>query len=71
MWKFARHEREGVRWQDKKTEIYKKIVVEVAEARPGVLKLMDQVSFLASLGLLIGLRRFAAMSACTAQGKSM
>ena len=30
--------------QDKKTEIYKKIVTEVAEARPGVLRLMDQVS---------------------------
>ena len=29
--------------QDKKTEIYKRIVVEVAEARPGVLRLMDQV----------------------------
>ena len=29
--------------QDKKTEIYKKIVQEVAEARPGVLPLMDQV----------------------------
>eukprot|EP00802_Teleaulax_amphioxeia_P015185 Tamp_15271.p1 GENE.Tamp_15271~~Tamp_15271.p1 ORF type:complete len:384 (-),score=82.11 Tamp_15271:402-1427(-) len=29
--------------QDKKTEIYKKIVTEVAEARPGVLRLMDQV----------------------------
>jgi hypothetical protein len=29
--------------QDRKTEIYKKIVVEVAEARPGVLQLMDEV----------------------------
>ena len=29
--------------QDKKTEIYKKIVTEVAEARPGVIRLMDEV----------------------------
>jgi len=29
--------------QDKKTEIYKKIVTEVAEARPGVIAMMDEV----------------------------
>ena len=28
--------------QDKKTEFYKKIVEETAEARPGVLRLMDE-----------------------------
>jgi hypothetical protein len=28
--------------QDKKTEIYKRIVEETAEARPGVLELMDE-----------------------------
>ena len=39
--------------QDKKTEIYKKIVSEVAQARPGVLELMDEA--IAADGIAVGI----------------
>ncbi|EKX53524.1 hypothetical protein GUITHDRAFT_84455 [Guillardia theta CCMP2712] len=39
--------------QDKKTEIYKKIVNEVAEARPGVLSLMDEA--IKTPGIAVGI----------------
>ncbi len=29
--------------QDKKTEIYKKIVTQVAQARPGIIQMIDEV----------------------------
>jgi hypothetical protein len=39
--------------QDKKTEIYKRIVEEMAEARPGVLALMDEALSRADVALCI------------------